>query len=60
MSFGLKNPRSMYKRVITHMFKDYIGKFMEVYIDGMFVKSVQEDNHIKYLKESFEVIRITT
>ena len=39
MSFRLKNARATYKRMMTRMFKDKIGRIVEVYIDDMVVKS---------------------
>ena len=39
MPFGLKNARVTYQRMVTKMFKDQIGKTMEIYIDDMVVKS---------------------
>ena len=39
MPFGLKNAGDTYQRMITRMFRDKIGRTMEVYIDDMVVKS---------------------
>ena len=39
MSFGLKNAKSTYQRMVTKMFKEQLGKNMEAYIDDMVVKS---------------------
>uniref|UniRef100_A0A2N9I2W1 Uncharacterized protein n=1 Tax=Fagus sylvatica TaxID=28930 RepID=A0A2N9I2W1_FAGSY len=38
MPFGLKNAGATYQRMVTKMFKDQIGKTMEIYIDDMVVK----------------------
>ena len=38
MLFGLKNARATYQRLANMMFKDLIGKTMEVYVDDMLVK----------------------
>ena len=35
MPFGLKNAGATYQRMVTRMFKDQIGKTMEIYIDDM-------------------------
>jgi hypothetical protein len=37
MPFGLKNAGATYQRMVTKMFKDQIGKIMEIYIDDMVV-----------------------
>ena len=39
MSFGLKNVRAIYQRMMTRMFREKIGNMVEVYIDDMVVKS---------------------
>ena len=39
------------------MFKDQIGKTMEVYVDDMLVKSLKTEEHIQNLKETFEILR---
>ena len=39
MSFSLKNAGATYQRLVNMMFKDLIGKTMEVYVDDMLVKS---------------------
>ena len=38
MSFGLKNVGVTYQQMITRMFRDKIGRTVEVYIDDMVVK----------------------
>ncbi|KAL2224730.1 UNVERIFIED_CONTAM: Transposon Ty3-G Gag-Pol polyprotein [Sesamum indicum] len=53
MPFDLKNARATYQRLINDMFKNEIGRNMEVYIDDMLVKSVKEQDHIKDLEECF-------
>lgn len=39
------------------MFKEQLGKTMEVYIDDMMVKSKERKDHVEDLKETFEVLR---
>ena len=55
--FGLKNTRATYQRMITHMFKDKIGKTMEVYINDMVVKSKKPEEHVQNLAKVFEILR---
>lgn len=50
MPFGLKNVGATYQRLVNRMFKQQLGKTMEVYIDDMVVKS-------SHLEETFEVLR---
>ena len=57
MPFGLKNVGATYQRMMMRMFRDKIGRMVEVYIDDMVVKSKKEQEHIDNLIEVFEVLR---
>ncbi|XP_019261288.1 PREDICTED: uncharacterized protein LOC109239215 [Nicotiana attenuata] len=57
MPFELKNAGATYQRLVTRMFKEQLGKTMEVYIDDMSVKSKRKDDHIDYLKKAFDILR---
>ena len=57
MPFGLKNVGATYQGMMMRMFRDKIGRTVEVYIDHMVVKSKQEAQHINDLKEVFEVLQ---
>ena len=57
MSFGLKNARATYQRLVNMMFKEQIGKTMEVYVDDMLVKSKIAADHIAHLSDTFAVLR---
>ena len=39
MPFGLKNAGATYQRALNSIFHDMIGKYMEMYIDDIVVKS---------------------
>ncbi|BBG94185.1 Protein kinase superfamily protein [Prunus dulcis] len=39
MPFGLKNAGATYQRLVNKIFKEQIGKTMEVYVDDMLVKA---------------------
>ena len=41
MSFGLKNVRATYQRLMNRMFKDLIGKSMQIYVDNVLVNPKQ-------------------
>ena len=49
MAFGFKNARVTYQKLMNWMFKDLIGKSMEVYVDDMLVKSKMAGDHIGHL-----------
>ena len=57
MSFGLKNVGATYQRLVTTMFRPLLGKTMELYIDGMLVKSKERLNYATHLQEAFELLR---
>ena len=57
MPFGLKNAGATYQRLINKMFAQQIGRNVQVYVDDMLVKSRREENHLEYLKETFNTLR---
>jgi len=57
MPFGLKNARATYQRLMHKVFREQIGKNMEVYVDDMIVKSCEVHRHVKDLEEIFAQIR---
>ena len=57
MPFGLKNAGATYQQMMTRMFRDKIGRTVEVYIDDIVVKSKQEIQHIEDLQWVFEILR---
>ena len=40
------------------MFKYHIRKLIEVYVNNMLVKSKRVDDHVKHLKEAFNILRL--
>jgi hypothetical protein len=57
MSFGLKNAGATYQRLVNKMFRDQIGRNIEVYVNNMLVKSIRAAGHIANLRETFETLR---
>ena len=57
MPFGLKNAGATYQRLVDKLFKDQIGRNMEVYVDHLLVKSSSAATHIQDLEETFAVLR---
>ena len=57
MSFGLKNARSTYQRIMTKMFEPQLGKNVKVYNDDMVVKSKLVSEHLTNLANIFEILR---
>ena len=46
MPFGLKNAGATYQRLVNHMFHPQIGRYVEVYVDDMLVKCLDEGGHL--------------
>ena len=57
MSFGLKNARATYQRLMNKMFTHQIGRNVQVYVDDMLVKSLRENDHLNNLQETFDTLR---
>ena len=57
MPFGLKNAGATYQRLVNHMFRPQIGQNVEVYVDDMLVKSLDEKKHLEDLQETFDTLR---
>jgi len=57
MPFSLNNARATYQRVMNSMFHYFIGKFMQIYIDDIVVKSSSKEDHLEHLRLSFERMR---
>ncbi|XP_012846942.1 PREDICTED: uncharacterized protein LOC105966912 [Erythranthe guttata] len=57
MPFRLKNAGATYQRLVDKMFKDQLGRNMEIYVDDMLVKSQKASNHLEDLKETFCTLR---
>ncbi|KAI5334139.1 hypothetical protein L3X38_024272 [Prunus dulcis] len=51
MPFGLKNAGATYQRLMNKIFKEQIGRTMEVYVDDMLVKAPKHGDHLKNLVE---------
>ena len=57
MPFGLKNIGATYQRLANHMFRPQIGRNVEVYVDDMLVKRLDEGKHLDDLQETFNTLR---
>ena len=55
--FGLKNARATYQRLVNHMFRPQIRRNIEVYVDDMLMKSLDEGKHLDDLQETFNTLR---
>ena len=49
MFFGLKNTGATYQRLMNRMFAHQIERNVQVYVDNILVKGIQEDDHLSDL-----------
>lgn len=49
MPFNMKNMGATYQRVMNAIFYDFIGKFMEIYLDDIVVNFGDDDSHLTNL-----------
>ena len=56
MSFGLKNARATYQRLMNKMFIHQIRRNVQVYVDDMLVKSLRKNDHLNNLRETFNTL----
>src|SRR3954464_12045103 len=57
MPFRLKNASAIYQQPVNKIFKQQMGRNVEVYVDDMLVKSTKVNHHIHDLQETFDVLR---
>ena len=57
MPFGLKNAGATYQLLVNHMFRPQIGRNIEVYVDDMLVKSLDEGKHLDDLQETYNTLK---
>jgi hypothetical protein len=49
MLFGLTNDQSNFMRLMNEVMKDFIGKFVIIYLDDILVFSKTEEDHMRHL-----------
>lgn len=57
MTFGLKNAGAIYQRSMNYIFYELIGKIVDIYIDGVVVKSGGYREHLADLRKTLECTR---
>lgn len=57
MPFGLTNPSNHFIRLMNHVLRDYVGKFVVVYFDNILVHSCSHNEHSDNLKQILLVLR---
>jgi hypothetical protein len=59
MPFGLRNAGATYQRCMQHVFRDYIGRIVEAYVDDIVVKTRRADDLVSDLNITFGCLRAT-
>jgi len=57
MLFGLINTHSTFMRLMNHVFRDCIGKYVIIYFDDILVYSQSLEFHLSHLREVLLVLR---
>ena len=57
MPFGLTNAPSIFMRLMNEVLKDFIGKFVRLYLDGILIFSKTKGEHLRHLTSVTEKLQ---
>jgi hypothetical protein len=60
MPFGLRCAPSTFQRLMNHVLRKFLGKFVAVYLDDIIIFSTSFEQHIDHVNQVFEALRNAT
>jgi hypothetical protein len=57
MTFGFTNAPPAFQRMMTQYLRDFLGKFVEVYLDDIFIYSRTWEEHLQHIRAVLQRLR---
>ena len=57
LPFGLTNAPASFQRLLEHVLRDYIAKFVILYIDVMLILSTSFEDHLSHVTQVLQTLR---